>query len=261
MNTNRKTTISEGGKLANTDRQAAIRESKMKITTSKLIRWTGLAAMGAGLLYIAIQLIHPLDVLSSVTTTRWAITHYLSIAMELLGLLGMAGIYARQVEKSGWLGLAGYLLFSLFYALSLAFHFAEAFISPLLATEAPKFVEGFLGILTGAPSEISLGALPAVYMLTGIAYMVGGLLFGVATLRAGILPRWAGGLLAVGTVLPLLASSLVPHPFDRIFAVPVGLALAWLGYALWSERREQAAQPVPGRASPSSAKPEPSKVA
>ena len=55
---------------------------------------------------------------------------------------------------------------------------------------------------------------------------------------------------AVGTVLPLLASPVVAHPFDRIFAVPVGLALAWLGYALWSERREPAAELAPGTESP-----------
>jgi hypothetical protein len=28
--------------------------------------------------------------------------------------------------------------------------------------------------------------------------MLGGVLFGIATFRAGILPRWAGGLLAIG---------------------------------------------------------------
>ena len=33
--------------------------------------------------------------------------------MCFFGLLGMAGLYARQAEKSGWLGLAGFLLFSL----------------------------------------------------------------------------------------------------------------------------------------------------
>jgi hypothetical protein len=99
----------------------------------------------------------------------------------------------------------------------------------------------------GAPSEMNLGALPSVYMLTGLLYLLGGLLFGIATLRAGILPRWAAGLLAVGIVLPVLGSSLVPHPFDRIFAVPVGLALTGLGYALWSERREQALEPLPGQ--------------
>jgi hypothetical protein len=239
MNTNRQTTTIKGNN----------QESKMKITASKLIRWTGLAAMGAGILFIAIQAIHPLDVLSSVTTARWAIVHYLGVAMCLLGLLGLVGLYARQVEEAGWLGLTGYLLFSLFWAFTLAFQFIETFISPVLATETPNFVEGFLGIVTGAPSELNLGALPTVYMLTGLLYMLGGLLFGIATFRAGILPRWAAGLLAFGIVLPLLASSLVPHPYDRIFAVPVGLALVWLGYALWSEQREQASEPLSGKAS------------
>ena len=224
----------------------------MKITASSLIRWAGLAAMLSGILFIVIQTIHPPDVLSSVTTARWAVVHYLSIVMDMLGMLGVAGIYARQVEKSGWLGLAGYLLLSLFYALTLAFQFAEAFISPVLATEAPKFVHGFLGIPGGHASEVNLGALPAVYsLLTGLlGYVLGGLLFGIATLRAGILPRWAAGLLAFAAVSPPLLASLLPHPLDRILAVPMGLALAWLGYALWSERREQAAEPVPGKGSP-----------
>ena len=39
-------------------------------------------------------------------------------------------------------------------------------------------------------------------------YMVGGLLFGIATFRAGILPRWAGVLLAIGTVLAPVAGLL-----------------------------------------------------
>ena len=39
--------------------------------------------------------------------------HSLALAMSLFGLLGMIGLYARQVKEAGWLGLAGYLLLSL----------------------------------------------------------------------------------------------------------------------------------------------------
>src|SRR4051812_19608115 len=117
----------------NTNRQTAVKERTMKITASSLIRWAGLAAMLSGVLFIVIQTIHPLDILASVTTSRWAIAHYLGVVMCFLGLLGIAGLYARQAEATGWLGLAGFLLLSLFYALTMAFQFAEAFISPLLA--------------------------------------------------------------------------------------------------------------------------------
>lgn len=32
--------------------------------------------------------------------------------------------------------------------------------------------------------------------------------------------------------------------------VPMGLALAWLGYALWSERQDKASELLPATASP-----------
>src|SRR3712207_3956567 len=148
---------------------------------------------------------------------------------------------------------AGYLLFSLFYALTLPFVFAQAFILPLLATTAPAFVEGWLGIIKnpGAPVEMNLGPLPVLYLLAGFAgYMLGGLLFGIATFRASVLPRWAAGLLAVAGPLGPVAVALLQYALERYVGMPQGLALAWLGYALFSERREQASDPVRGRGSP-----------
>lgn len=214
------------------------------MNASILSRWAGLSAMASGILFIGIQMIHPSDVLSSVSTDRWLIVHCLGIAMCLFGLLGVAGLYTRQVNAAGWTGLAGYLLMTLFYTLSLGFQFIEAFVSPALITESPAFVDGILGIASGDGSEMDLGALPAVYSITGGMYVLGGLLFGIATFRARILPRRAAVLLALGTLLPIVGAS-VPHPYDRAFAVPMGLALAWLGYALWIERREHAAISVP----------------
>jgi hypothetical protein len=213
------------------------------MNANNLIRWAGLSAMGSGILFIGIQLIHPSDVLSSVTTDRWLIVHCLGVAMCLFGLFGVTGIYARQVNAAGWTGLAGFLLLSLFYAISMAFQFVEAFISPALAKESPAFVEGILGIASGDATGTDMGALPEVYAITGGLYLLGGVLFGIATFRAGVLPRLAASSLAFATVLPLVGAS-VPHPLDRAFAVPMGLAIAWLGYALWAERREHAVAPV-----------------
>src|SRR5438132_1607772 len=118
----------------------------MKTTTSNLIRWAGLSAVVGGSLFVAIQPINPPELLSSVTTSTWIIVHYVGVAMCLLILLGITGIYARQVKESGWMGLAGYLVFGLTWALLAAFQFVEGLVLPLLATDAPKFVEGVAGI-------------------------------------------------------------------------------------------------------------------
>lgn len=228
----------------NTNRKSALKGNKTSLSAAQLIRWSGLAVLGTGIIYLIVQLIHPLDVFSSVSTAQWAFVHYLSLAMDILALIGVTGLYARQADRAGWLGLVGYLLFGLFWAFSVAFHFTEAVITPALVSAAPKYVEGAVGMVSGVPSEISLGALPVVYNLVGFAgYLLGGLLFGIATFRAGVLPRWAGGLLAFGAAVTL-AGALIPHPLNRIMAVPMGLALAWLGYALLAERRQPVVQPA-----------------
>jgi hypothetical protein len=252
----KQTATLKGDTQMNTNREtSATRESKMKITPSKLIRWTGLAAIVAGIIFAGYQPIQPPEVLSSVTTGAWAIITPLKYAMCLLFLLSWTGLYARQVKEAGWLGLAGFLLLSLSWALQSAFVFATAFILPLLATTAPTFVDSLLRSASGSVSSVNLGALPVLYTLVGIGYIFGGLLLGIATLRAGILPRWAAGLLAVASALPLAfvlpsVAALIPPQIQHLAAMPLGIAVAWLGYALWSERREQASEPSADRGSP-----------
>jgi hypothetical protein len=219
------------------------------MNTRNLIRWAGLSALVAGICFVALGLLHPPDILSAVTTSRWAITHALAIAMSVFGLLGMTGIYARQVEAAGWLGLAGYLLWSLWLVLFLPFTFFEVFILPLLATAAPTFAEGFLGIVTRSAGEVNFGVLAGLWGLSDVLFLLGGLVFGIATLRAGILSRRAAGVFTVGIALAP-AAALLPHALEPLVAVPIGVGLASLGYALWSERREHGAYPVPGTASP-----------
>ena len=235
----------------NTNRQTAVieKESKMKLTASNLIRWAGLSAVVAGVIFAGIQPIHPPDVLPSVNTNFWAIITSLKSVMSIFGLFGIVGLYARQVKETGWLGLAGYLLLSIFYAVQMCYSFAEALILPLLATVAPKFVESALGMANGAGGEMNLGAFATVYSLVSVMYLLGLLLFGIALFRARILSRWAAGLLALSGPLAIIMVTLLPHQVARLAAMPMGIALAWLGYALWSERREPAAEPVRGSVS------------
>lgn len=211
------------------------RRATMTITTSSLIRWSGLAAMMAGIIFAGIQPIHPPDVLESVTTTAWAVITPLKTLMCLLFLLGFAGMFARQMHRVGWLGLIGSLMFGLMWALQMALVFAEAFILPLLASSAPQFVNGFLGLANGNPTGMNLGALPVLGTLIGILYLLGGLLFGIATFRAGVLPRWTGAVMAVTAVLTPMAA-LLPHAIQRYVGIPMGIVVACMGYALWSER-------------------------
>ncbi len=212
----------------------------MTITPLNLSRAAGLCAMLAGLLYIGIQFVHPPDTLTSVGTTAWVVVGGLTFLMAVFGLVGLTGIYLRQAGETGLLGLLGAFMLALFFLLTTAYVFTEVMILPLLG-EAPSFVESFLGLFNGAGSGGTLGALEVLAPLAGGLYTVGGVLFGVATYRAKILPSWAAVLWAMGAVLPLL-TPVVPHAVGRFAAVPVGVALVWLGYAVWSARRATASQ-------------------
>jgi cytochrome bd-type quinol oxidase subunit 1 len=114
----------------NTKGKNSNKESKTKVTASTLMRLAGLSAMAAGIIFAAIQPIHPPDFLPSVTTTAWATIMPVKLVMCLLFLIGFTGLYARQIEETGWLGLVGYLMLSLTWVIQTAFIFAEIARSP-----------------------------------------------------------------------------------------------------------------------------------
>jgi hypothetical protein len=216
-------------------------------TTSELLRWTGLAAMAAAVIFAGIQPIHPPDLLASVTTTSWAIIIGLKLVMCLLFLVGIAGIYVRQADRAGWLGFAGFAMLTLSWWLQTGYVFIDAFVLPVLVGPAPGFIDSFLGMVNPAsPVTMDIGPMGTVYAAVGILYMLGGLLFGIATVRAGVLPRAPAILLAVAAVLTPLAV-LLPHEIQRLAAVPVAVAVGWLGYAVWTSPKAATAEVDPAR--------------
>jgi hypothetical protein len=205
-----------------------------------LLRISGLAAIGAGLIFAGIQPVHPADVVVSVTTDPWAIILSFKFAMCLLMLVGITGIYLRQLGKIGWLGLAGFVLLIGSWFLQTGYVFVELFILPKLAPIAPDFVDSLLTLARGGEATMDIGVAAPTYLVVGLLYLLGGLAFGIATFRAGVFSRWAG-LLWVVTALVTPAAALLPHAIQRYAAVPMGITLIWLGVALWTERRAIAA--------------------
>jgi hypothetical protein len=206
------------------------------LTADNLIRATGPFAIMAGLIFAGIQPIHPPDFVSSVTTTPWAVIISLKLAMCLFFIVGTAGLYFRQVSRAGWLGLTAFILFATSWWLQTGYVFAELFVLPPLTPVSPEFVDSLLGIVNQHPGTLDVGALGAVYGVLSVLYLLGGILLGVATVRAGVLPKVPSIVLAVAA-LATPAAALLPHEFQRYAAIPMGLAYIWLGFALWFPRK------------------------
>jgi hypothetical protein len=211
------------------------------ITTTKLTSIAGLAAVAAGLIFILIQFIHPSENAATVTTVEWTTVSLLTATMATLAIIGVSGLYLRNVERMGVLGLLGFVLYAgCFMAIS-AWSFVEIVALPPLAEQAPQFVNDFLAVPGGGGIVGDVGAAKVAAGVTAVGYLLGGLLFGVALFRARVVVRWAALLLAAGSVVTVLVPVL-PHAFERLLALPMGVALAALGYSLWSRQRDVSTQ-------------------
>ena len=208
----------------------------MTITPSTLTRGAAAAAVAAGLIFIGVQINHPhLDAVS-VTTTEVVFRDSLKVLMAALALVGITGMYLRQVKETGVLGLIGYLLFGTGYLVVMSTSFVAAYVLPSIATTNTSYVNDVLAAATGGSATGDIGLLQNVIQVQGITYLAGGLVFGIALYRARVLARWAAALLAVGGVVTV-ALSVLPDAFYRLLAFPNGVAMIGLGYSLWSTAR------------------------
>ncbi len=226
----------------NTKNTNAKKETNARISTAALMRLAGFSAMLAGVGIVVLGMFHPANEPASVTTSTWIIVHIFATSLGFFGVLGLAGVYTRQVEKAGWLGLTGFLLFSAWMALVGMVSFVEAVLLPQLASAFPPFVAGLMGMFTGVPSQVNLGALPLLWTISTPMLILGSLLFAIATFRARVLPRWAAALLALGSVMVPFSALVSTETAAKIIMVPMGLGLAWMGYALLTERRVKSAE-------------------
>ena len=200
----------------------------MTITTTKLTRAAGLAAVAGGLLFIAVQINHPHLDAAFATTTEYAVRETMKIVdgrpvghrhHRHLPAPGQADRSARPARVPAVRGRLP----------RHSEHPGRRACSSFRPSRPaqPGYVNDVLAVAAGGTATGDIGALAAFIRIGGFTFLAGGLLFGIALFRAHVLPRWAAALLAVGSVAiahdpPAAADqpTAVRHPCRRCRGVP-----------------------------------------
>jgi hypothetical protein len=200
------------------------------MSMSNLIRWGAPAAMFGGAVYLVSAIL-------STPLFPWYQQNPLWYLVEVVGavalLVGLVGIYLylRRSPRFGRLGTVGFYM--------------------LIVVTAYNAILPLIALASGPAAESVDSSLGPLYAL---GKMLAVLLFGIAILRAGTLPRAGAWLMffAIPVVLATIGSFIVGPEAFADWSFPVagglfGLAFITLGSGLWSHRNEplQPARPAP----------------
>ncbi len=160
-----------------------------------------------------------------VTTGTFALTATLRFLSIPLLIWGVLAIYARQADRLRVFGLVAVVLTLTSLLLNGSVVFADLFITPSIAHQAPAILDGNPG------GRLNVGFLLA--WVSNLSF----LLLGIATLRAKALSRWTGWALVIvglSPALPLAGTETI-----------IGLGLAAAGFAALKPRPTTAAETIP----------------
>jgi hypothetical protein len=152
-------------------------------------------------------------------------------------LLGLPGVYTRQAQQAGILGLLGFLLVwyvILFHSVMIPFT-SVTFVPALVAHPATRSLvtEGSFGF-------------GAFFIPSLVGQVLGVLLLAIATLRARVFPRWIAWLLIATLVLGLASFvPFFPDALRNLASIIPSVATAGFGYALLSPGSRQSVEAVP----------------
>lgn len=152
-----------------------------------------------------------------------AFTHGIAPIAAFLAAFALTGLYLRQRERTGALGLWGYALNVVGLTGLAAIEFTLHYVFPFLdKATVDKLVDGRTG--TG-------------FLIISVIFIVGVILFGVATWRAGRFPAWAAALYVVGFV-PTALRAVLPEAVVSAAFVVGSAAVIWLSAILWRESHD-----------------------
>lgn len=156
-------------------------------------------------------------------STISTISSLIRLIGAMLIALGLPGMYTRQAGRIGILGLIGFTCTFFFVLIGMASEVILAFVFPFIAAH---------GLLNSGPPPVGL----LVFFSVGdLLALVGGILLGLAIMRAAVLPRWAGVLLIVGGLL-YAVGSVLRLPIAEVGLILFAAGLAWLAVGMLSKQ-------------------------
>jgi len=186
--------------------------------TEKLTRIAGLIGMVAGVCWGLYELGEVVGLVPIASDAALDLLTHGAIVLAVIGL------YARQAAPAGWFGAAAFVIYMIGQLVNQGMKAIFTLVAPVLAAQFPAAAE-------------AVGGQPAwgVFTMAWTALTFSGpVLFGLATLRARVLPRWAASLLIAGPILSL--TRLLPLPGNP-GAVLTALGIIGLSYGAWSTAR------------------------
>jgi hypothetical protein len=205
------------------------------MSSTTLFRLSGLALiLGALLSVVSVLVTGDATGMDQYNNPLFLPARLAQIVGGLLILIGLPGLYARQAERAGKLGFAGFVM----TFLGIAAHWHVQPILSFVSSELAARPETRSLVVGQGGAEGLMGPLFIGYFAIGILVLnLGMILLGIATLRARVFPRWAAWLLIIGppVVIAVLPMGLGPIVAIASIALFV-LGFAWCGYALWAQK-------------------------
>ena len=210
------------------------------MSTSRIYRLGGLSLLvGALIMIVGVWVRLNGSDLAAIVQPIYSTSWLLNLIGGLFLLLGLTAMYAYQSRQAGTLGLIGFVLAFLgLAALEVGTSAIDGGVRPLLA------VNPATQSLAQTGSSLSQGGpgFDIVFLIGFVAIILGEILYGIATLRARVFPRWAAVLIIVG-VPAIFLGGLLPVVGNKPEALTL-LGLAWCGYFLLANKGVPAAKSI-----------------
>ena len=180
-------------------------------------RISGVACILGGVLIPIFFIIHPGGqepaTSAVVLATHYAAIHTLAVIGYIAVSFGFVGAFIYQADLMNVLATAGMLLGFAGSTMLVGTFMHDGYDNPYMATIVSGVdLNGHEG---GLERSLDMGIAIGV---AGVLFIIGFVVFGIATIRAAVFPRWCGALLIVGTII----TDLPPPPDTRLLHVLTG---------------------------------------